>query len=66
MSQIKDAANTLTWIDITSPDMDVIKAQFLPNPLKLPSRMAGAGEIAYSPQVQIHLEVRLSEKVMRR
>jgi hypothetical protein len=32
----------LTWIDVTSPDMNVVRATFLPNPLKIPALMSGS------------------------
>jgi len=46
--------------------MNIIKAQFLPRPLKIPTRMAGVGEEALSPTVQVHLEVALSQRVLSR
>lgn len=46
--------------------MNIIQAQFLPRPLKIPTRMAGVGESALSPTVQIHMEVQLSERILSR
>lgn len=48
--------------------MDIVQAQFLPSPLKIPSRMTGVGEYetALSPMIRMHLEVQLSERVMTR
>jgi len=46
--------------------MNIIRAQFLPRPLKIPTRMSGVGEAALSPMVQIHLEVKLSQRVLTR
>lgn len=46
--------------------MNITEARFLPKPLKIPSLMAGTGEVAESPTIQIHLQVRLSEAVLRR
>lgn len=63
---IAGAADALDWADVSSPDMNIIRAQFLPSPKKMPDRMSGAGEMALSPIVQVHLEVQLSERVMRR
>jgi len=46
--------------------MNITHAQFLPRPLKIPGRMSGVGEEAFSPTVQIHMEVQLSERVLAR
>lgn len=46
--------------------MNIIRAQFLPRPLKTPARMAGVGEDAVSPTIQIHLEVELSQRILAR
>jgi hypothetical protein len=61
-----DAINTLAWVDISSPDMHISRALFLPKPFKIPSLMAGTGEIAQSPSIQIRLEVQFSESLLRR
>ncbi len=53
----------LTWVDVTAPDMNVIRAAFLPHPLKIPSLMVGAGDPAESPRVSVYLEVQLSTKL---
>ncbi|MBP6921482.1 type II secretion system protein [Candidatus Gracilibacteria bacterium] len=66
VNKISGAADTLVWADISSPDMNVIHAGFLPFPLKIPRQMSGAGEEAFSPVVQIHLEVTLSQKIIAR
>jgi|GEM_PF-6774195 len=50
----------LTWVDLTAPDMNVIRATFLPSPLKIPALMAGAEDTAQSPRVSVYLEVQLS------
>ncbi len=65
-SAILSAANGLEWADITGPDINVIFAQFLPQPLKIPTMMSGAGEIAQSPTVRIRIEVKLSDATLRR
>lgn len=46
--------------------MNIVQAQFLPRPLKIPTRMSGVGEAALSPTVQIHMEVQLSQRVLSR
>jgi len=53
----------LTWVDVTAPDMHVVRATFLPSPLKIPTLMSGAGEAAESPVVSVSLEVELSTKL---
>lgn len=65
-SKITNATNGLEWADISSPEMNIIRAQFLPRPLKIPTRMAGVWEEAISPTVQIHMEVQLSKRVLSR
>jgi hypothetical protein len=66
VAKISNAADGLIWVDVTSPEMNVIRAQFLPSPLKIPGKMSGVGEDALSPIVQIHLEVQLSQRVLTR
>ena len=66
INKIPIATEALEWVDISSPEMNIIKAQFLPRPLKIPTRMAGVGEEALSPTVQVHLEVALSQRVLSR
>lgn len=61
-----NAAKDLIWIDISSPDMNISKALFLPSPNKIPGLMAGTGEVAVSPTVQLRIEVKLSESLQRR
>ncbi len=65
-SKITNATNGLEWADISSPEMNIVRAQFLPRPLKIPTRMAGVWEDAISPTVQIHMEVQLSKRVLSR
>lgn len=65
-NKISTATDNLSWVDVSSPEMNVIRAQFLPSPLKIPGKMAGVGEEALSPIVQIHLEVQLSKRVLTR
>lgn len=60
------AADTLTWVDITTPDMNIVRASFLPSPDKVPRLMAGAGEVAESPIIQMHIEAKLSENILNR
>ena len=43
--------------------MNVVRATFLPNPLKIPAYMSGAGDSAQSPSVSVYLEVELSTKL---
>ena len=59
---VSNLAN-LTWVDVTDPDMNVVRATFLPNPLKVPSLMSGSGEAAQSPTVSVYLEVQLSTRL---
>jgi prepilin-type N-terminal cleavage/methylation domain-containing protein len=66
VSKISTATDTLVWADISSPDMNITRAGFLPTPLKIPGQMAGAGEEALSPMVQIHLEVQLAQGIIAR
>jgi hypothetical protein len=66
VNKISTATNGLEWVDISSPEMNIIRAQFLPRPLKIPTRMAGVWEEALSPTVQIHMEVQLSQRVLSR
>jgi hypothetical protein len=66
VNSISTATNNLRWADVSSPDMNIIRAQFLPRPLKIPSQMSGVGEAALSPMIQIHLEVQLSQRVLSR
>jgi prepilin-type N-terminal cleavage/methylation domain-containing protein len=51
----------LTWVDVTSPDIDVESATFLPAPLKIPSLMSGSGEEAFAPSIQMRIVVGLSD-----
>lgn len=60
------ATDNLVWIDISSPDMNITRALFFPSPAKIPSLMAGTGEEARSPIVQLRLEVKLSGELLRR
>lgn len=60
------ATNDLVWVDITTPDMDIVTATFLPAPEKIPQLMAGVGETSFSPTIQIHLEAKLSENIIHR
>ncbi len=41
VGDISTATNGLEWVDISSPEMNIVRAQFLPRPLKIPTRMAG-------------------------
>lgn len=66
VGDISTATNGLEWVDISSPEMNIVRAQFLPRPLKIPTRMAGVWEEALSPTVQIHMEVQLSQRVLSR
>ena len=65
-SNIQVAAKDLAWVNISSPDMDIIQAHFLPSPTKIPSLMSGSGEPAISPTIDISLEVQLSDEAIRR
>ena len=56
-------APNITWVDVTAPEMNVIRATFLPHPLKIPSLMIGAGEKAEAPRVSVYLEVILSTRL---
>lgn len=53
----------LTWVDVTPSDMNVVRATFLPSPLKIPALMSGAGDDTKSAQVSLSLEVTLSTKL---
>ncbi len=53
----------LVWVDVTSPDMNIIRATFLPHPLKIPALMSGAGDKAESPKVSLYLESTLSARL---
>lgn len=53
----------LTWVDVTDPDMNVVRATFLPSPLKIPTLMSWAGDQASSPTVSVSLEVQLSSRL---
>jgi len=53
----------LTWVDVTSPDMNVVRAAFLPSPLKIPKLMSGAGDDTRAAQVSLYLEVMLSTRL---
>ncbi len=53
----------LIWVDVTDPDMNVVRATFLPHPLKIPALMSGSGESAQSPTVSVYLEVQLSTRL---
>jgi prepilin-type N-terminal cleavage/methylation domain-containing protein len=66
VNKIASATDNIIWADISSPEMNIIHAQFLPRPLKIPGRMSGVGEEAFSATVQIHMEVQLSERVLAR
>jgi hypothetical protein len=66
ITDIGNAAKDLVWIDVSSPEMNISKALFLPTPDKIPGLMAGTGEIAISPTVQLRIEVKLSESLQRR
>lgn len=63
---IGNAAKDLVWVDVSSPEMNIVKALFLPSPDKIPGLMAGTGEVAVSPKVQLRIEVKLSESLQRR
>ena len=66
-SDISSANDNLLWVDVSSPDMNIINVSFLPSPLKIPSLMSGTGETdPKSPTIQMRLEVQLSESVQRR
>ncbi len=66
-SDISSVNDDLLWVDISSPDMNILRASFLPSPTKIPSLMAGTGEAdPKSPTIQMRLEVKLSEIVQRR
>jgi prepilin-type N-terminal cleavage/methylation domain-containing protein len=65
-NEIANASDNLIWADMSSPDMNVIGVGFLPFPLKIPGQMAWAGEEAFSPIIQIQLEVQLSQSVIAR
>lgn len=43
--------------------MNVIRANFLPSPLKIPALMSGAGEKSSAPRISIYLEVVLSTRL---
>lgn len=43
--------------------MNIIRATFLPSPLKIPALMSGAGDDTKSAQVSLYLEVTLSTKL---
>lgn len=58
-----DIPPNLNWIDVTSPDMNVVRATFLPNPLKIPTLMSPGWDDAQSPRVSVYLEVALSTKL---
>ncbi len=60
------ATNELLWVDITTPDMNIAQATFFSTPEKIPQLMAGVGETARSPTIQIHLEAKLSENIIHR
>lgn len=67
ITDIKTANDDLLWVDVSSPDMNITTAYFLPSPLKIPSLMSGTGEAEpKSPTIQMHLEVKLSESIQRR
>ena len=60
------AADDLLWVDVTTPDISVVSARYLPAPLKIPQMMSPAGEIALSPTIQIRLDIRLSDLSARK
>lgn len=67
VSDIATVNDDLLWVDVSSPDMNILSASFLPSPLKIPSLMSGTGEAEpKSPTIQMRLEVQLSEIVQRR
>lgn len=66
ITDIGNAAKDLVWVDVSSPEMNIVKALFLPSPDKIPGLMAGTGEVAVSPTVQLRIEVKLSESLQRR
>lgn len=39
-NKISTATDSLVWVDISSPEMNVTQAQFLPAPLKIPGKMS--------------------------
>lgn len=52
------------WVDVTSPDMNIVRATFLPSPLKIPALMSGAGDTGIeSPKVSVYLESVLSARL---
>jgi hypothetical protein len=57
---IASAAGDLAWVNVTSSDIDVESATFLPAPLKIPSLMSGSGEEAFAPSIQMRIVVGLS------
>lgn len=63
---IANAADLLIWSDLSSPEINVIEVRFLPTPLKIPEKMAWAGEEALSPMIQMHLEIQLSPRTLSR
>ena len=66
VNNYSNATKDLAWVDISSPDMNITRALFLPTPVKIPGLMAGTGEIARSPTIQVRLEVQFSETLLRR
>jgi len=40
MTDFSKALTDLTWVDVSTPDMNITKALFLPVPDKIPSLMA--------------------------
>jgi hypothetical protein len=58
-----DISPNLIWVDVTSPDMNVLRATFLPAPLKIPALLSGSGDLVRAPQVSLYLEVNLSTRL---
>ncbi len=65
-NDIGNAADWLIWVDISTPNMHISKAQFLPRPLKIPSKMSWAGELALSSMIHMSFEAQYSRKVLIR
>ena len=56
----------MQWADITPLDMDVLEVSFLPEPLQIPTLMAGSGQITTSPKVTMRIKVALARDTLRR
>lgn len=63
---IYEETKNLEWVDISTPDVHIIHAHFLPRPLKIPTKMSGVGEAALSSMIQIQFRAQFAEKIVRR